>query len=136
MSQNLDNELRIYSLEKTNEALKENNEALKEDMLVLKSGVGKVMDELATTRLAMNAIMKSLGVTIIPPELVALARDAGLGVHGSAGGRDSSPAPIVSPAPTTSPAVSLAVSRAASPTVPSTRTQQSPLDAWCASLGI
>ncbi|KAG7636119.1 Transposon En/Spm-like [Arabidopsis thaliana x Arabidopsis arenosa] len=92
--------------------------------------------KLATTRIALNAIMKSLGVTIIPPELVALARDAGLGVHGSAGGRDGSPAPIVSPAPTTSPAVSLAVSRAASPTVPSTRTQQSPLDAWCASLGI
>jgi len=126
MSQNLDNELRIYDLEKTNEALKKNNEALKEDMLVLKSGVGKVMDELATTRLTLNAIMKSLGVTIIPPELVAGAATAGLGVHGSVGGHDGSPAPTTSPV----------VSPAASPTIPPTRAQQSPLDAWCASLGL
>ncbi|KAG7627194.1 putative transposase Ptta/En/Spm plant [Arabidopsis thaliana x Arabidopsis arenosa] len=108
MSQNLENDLRIY---------------------------GKVMDELVTTQLALNAIMKSLRVTIIPPELVARAATAGLGVHGSAGGRDGSPAPIASPAPTTSPAVSPDVSHVGSPTVPSTKTQQSPLDAWCASLG-
>ncbi|CAL9248074.1 unnamed protein product, partial [Arabidopsis halleri] len=38
MSRNLDNEMRIYGLEKNNEALKETNEALKEDMVELKSG--------------------------------------------------------------------------------------------------
>ena len=60
MSHNLDNEMRMNGLEKNNHALKKHNEALKEDMVVLKTGVGRVMDELATARLALNAIMKSL----------------------------------------------------------------------------
>ncbi|KAG7552516.1 hypothetical protein ISN45_Aa06g031180, partial [Arabidopsis thaliana x Arabidopsis arenosa] len=92
MSRNLDNEMRIYGLEKNNEALKETNEALKEDMVELKSGMGTVMDELAVTRLALNAIMQSLGVRLAPSDVVArAAAAAGLGFAGSTAGRDGPP---------------------------------------------
>ncbi|CAL9217619.1 unnamed protein product [Arabidopsis halleri] len=155
MSRNLDNEMRIYGLEKKNEALKETNEALKEDMVELKSGMGTVMDELAVTRLALNAIMQSLGVRLAPSDVVArAAAAAGLGFAGSTAGRDGPAAaasaaattPAASAAATSAAATSAAASPAAaspaaaspvvSPTDPPTRTQQGNLDAWCASAGL
>ncbi|CAE5974672.1 unnamed protein product [Arabidopsis arenosa] len=136
MSRNLDNEMRIYGLEKNNEALKETNEALKEDMVELKSGMGTVMDELAVTRLALNAIMQSLGVRLAPSDVVArAAAAAGLGCAGSTAGRDGPPV-AASAAAASAGATSAAASPAVSPTDPPTRTQQGNLDAWCASAGL
>ncbi|CAE6126360.1 unnamed protein product [Arabidopsis arenosa] len=129
---------------KNNEALKETNEALKENMVELKSGMGTVMDELATTRLALNAIMQSLGIQLAPSDVIArAAAAAGLRFAGSTVGRDGPPAagrdgppaaasPAVSPA-AASAATSAAASPAATPIDPPTRTQQGNLDAWCAS---
>ncbi|EFH56677.1 predicted protein [Arabidopsis lyrata subsp. lyrata] len=120
---------------KNNEALKETNEALKENMVELKSGMGTVMDELATTRLALNAIMQSLGIQLAPSDVIArAAAAAGLRFAGSTAGRDGPPAAA---SPAVSPAAAFAVaSPAATPTDPPTRTQQGNLDAWCASAGL
>ncbi|CAH8254478.1 unnamed protein product [Arabidopsis lyrata] len=144
MTRNLDNEMRIYGLEKNNEALKETNEALKENMVELKSGIGTVMDELATTRLALNAIMQSLGIQLVPSDVMArAAAAAGLGFAG----RDGPPAAcrdvllllrllLCLLLCLLLLRLSAVVSPAATPTDLPTRTQQGNLDAWCASAGL